>query len=291
MSSVCGRTYPIVRGTPILIVEDRSVFRLSDYRPSESISLGYQPRGSIVSFLMPWVPSITENRVGEGLYIELLAHLRQLPGSAPKRVLIVGAGDAGAGIQPLRDAADIAVLETDVYFAGTVAVIADGHDLPFADGSFDAVVLQAVLEHVADPVRCVAEAHRVLRDSGLVYAESPFMYPVRLGAYDFQRFSVMGHRRLFRQFREIRVGVIAGAGTALALSFRSFLLSLSAGRAYQAAVRMGAPFFVFWLKYVDRITVAKTHASDFACTSYFLGRRSTEPRSDAEILACYRKAS
>ena len=210
-SSECKSEYPIVGNTPILIVEERSVFRLENYSPRESISLGYEPRRPIVSLIHRWMPSITENRIGEQLYLELIRLLRQIPGEALKRVLIVGAGDSGEGIAALRAAPDILVFETDVYFAGTVVVIADGHDLPFLDASFDAVVLQAVLEHVADPVRCVAEAHRVLRDGGLVYAESPFMYPVHLGAYDFQRFSLTGHRRLFRQFHELKVGVIAGA--------------------------------------------------------------------------------
>ena len=283
----CERVYPIVRGTPVLIVEERSVFRLSDYGPSEAISLGYQPRWRAVSLLTRWMPSITENRVGEKLYAQLLKLLRGTPGDNPKRVLIVGAGDAGAGIEALRKSPDVVALETDVYFAGSVAVIADGHDLPFLDKSFDAVVMQAVLEHVADPVRCVAEAHRVLRNDGLIYAESPFMYPVHLGAYDFQRFSLTGHRRLFREFHELNTGVIAGAGTALALAFRSFLLTLSSNKRYQSLVRLIAPMLVFWLKYVDRVTAMKPHASDYACTTYFLGRKSPVPVTDASIIARY----
>ena len=289
ISASCGRVFPLVRDTPVLIVEEQSVFRLSDYRPSDSITLGYRPHRSFVSIIQRWGPSITENRIGEALYAELLVQLRRLPGEGPKRVLVVGAGDAGAGITGLRQAVDMLVLETDVYFAGTVVVIADGHDLPLRDGSVDAVVLQAVLEHVADPVRCVEEAYRVLREGGLIYAESPFMYPVHLGAYDFHRFSLIGHRRLFSQFKEVRIGVGAGAGTALALAFRSFLLSLSAVKSYQSIIRLLTPFLVFWLKYFDRATATKPHASDYACTTYFLGSKNTMRMTDAEIIGTYRK--
>ena len=79
-------------------------------------------------------------------------------------------------------------------------LICDANDIPFENGSFDGVVLQAALEHVADPYRCVEETHRVLKEKGLVYAETAFMQQVHGGRYDFTRFTRLGHRRLFRRF-------------------------------------------------------------------------------------------
>lgn len=48
-----------------------------------------------------------------------------------------------------------------------------GEPLPFAEGSFDAIVMKDLLEHVADPVAVVREARRVLRPGGLLFASSP----------------------------------------------------------------------------------------------------------------------
>lgn len=48
-----------------------------------------------------------------------------------------------------------------------------GEPLPFADESFDGVVMKDLLEHVADPVALVREVRRVLRPGGRVFASSP----------------------------------------------------------------------------------------------------------------------
>jgi SAM-dependent methyltransferase len=45
--------------------------------------------------------------------------------------------------------------------------------LPFADETFDGVVVKDLLEHVADPVALVTETRRVLRAGGVLFASSP----------------------------------------------------------------------------------------------------------------------
>jgi SAM-dependent methyltransferase len=50
---------------------------------------------------------------------------------------------------------------------------ASAYVLPFADASFDVVLSHALLEHLAEPQRAVAEFHRVLRPGGIVGVCSP----------------------------------------------------------------------------------------------------------------------
>jgi SAM-dependent methyltransferase len=45
--------------------------------------------------------------------------------------------------------------------------------LELADGSFDAIIIKDVLEHVDNPAALVREAHRLLRPGGRVFASSP----------------------------------------------------------------------------------------------------------------------
>lgn len=56
---------------------------------------------------------------------------------------------------------------------GPAYVIGDAETLPFRDGSFDAVVLAEVVEHLPDYRACYLEVRRVLRQEGLFLLSHP----------------------------------------------------------------------------------------------------------------------
>jgi SAM-dependent methyltransferase len=190
-------------------------------------------------------------------------------------------------MQPLFNDS-VALVETDVSLGGRTTIVCDAHDLPFADETFDAVVVQAVLEHVVDPSRCVQEIHRVLRSDGLVYAETPFMQQVHGGKYDFTRFTPLGHRRLFRYFAEIDAGAVAGPATVLAWSYWYFLRGFAHTRNGAQAAAVVARLTAFWLKYLDRLTVGWDSTQDGSWGCFFLGRKASTALSDRDLLALYR---
>jgi SAM-dependent methyltransferase len=121
----------------------------------------------------------------------------------------------------------VALVGFDIYGSENVQLIADAHQIPFADGTFDAVVIQAVLEHVLEPSVVVAEIWRVLKPNGYVYAETPFLQNVHEGAYDFTRFTESGHRWLFRDFELISSGPGNGPAAQLIWSASYFFWGLT----------------------------------------------------------------
>jgi SAM-dependent methyltransferase len=205
-------------------------------------------------------------------------------------VLVIGGGILGKGMQHLAGNPAIELVDSDVALGPRTALVCDGHDLPFADGSFDGVISQAVLEHVLDPVRCVAELHRVLKPGGLVLGETPFMQQVHMGPFDFTRFTHLGHRRLFRHFEEIESGASCGPGMALAWAWQYFLLSFAVRPLSRALLRGVAALTSFWLKYLDYLLIDRPGALDAASGVYFIGRRSEQPLSDRALVRGYRGA-
>jgi ubiquinone/menaquinone biosynthesis C-methylase UbiE len=224
-----------------------------------------------------WKPP---NRMAARGVARLLAELP--PGSL---VLVVGGGTVGNGTEALYDRPDVRVLSFDIYPSTLVQFLADAHKIPLPSGSVAAVVVQAVLEHVLDPRRVVAEIHRVLGQDGLVYAETPFMQQVHAGAHDFTRFTASGHRWLFRGFAELSSGAVAGPGTALLWSIDHLARALTHS---QLAGRL-ARVPLLWVRSLDKLADERA-GIDGASAVFFLGRRSENEMTPGEAVAYYRGA-
>jgi SAM-dependent methyltransferase len=94
--------------------------------------------------------------------------LRELLQAVTGRVLDLGGG-SGVARGYLRDDVVYVNLEPSPEWPAPAAgafVLGVGEQLPFADGSFDAVLSLWSLNHAADPAAVVAEARRVLRPGG-----------------------------------------------------------------------------------------------------------------------------
>jgi SAM-dependent methyltransferase len=218
--------------------------------------------------------------------VTAMAKAGELLSTVPSaRVLFVGGGGRWEGLDRFLAAAPTAqILNTDIYCGPYVHVLNDAHHLAFADDSFDMVITQAVLEHVLDPPVAVQEFWRVLKPSGLVLDDTPFLQPVHAGAYDFTRYTPVGQRALFKRFTQEDAGISAGPMSALRWSIEHAIRSLFRSRYPAVLFRpLTAP-----LGWVDQFNTR--YALDGCCGSYFIGRKSQSVASPKEIIAAYRGA-
>ena len=284
--AVCRAVFPIVNGVPILINDERSLFSIADFQAGRQTTLNVD-RGNLRQRFGRMLPGMGKNWKAEQNYGHLL---QLLSGHSPTPiVLVIGGGTGGVGFhyRMLRELS-VTLIETDVSFGPRTRIICDGHDIPFEDASVDALIAQAVLEHVVDPRRVVEEIHRVLSDGGFVYAETPFMHPVHLSPYDFTRFTCLGHRRLFRAFEGVESGAVSGPGMSLGLALQYCFLSFATGERSRRIVRVCTSLCLFCLKYLDHFLLNTPRALDAAAGYYFLGRKSNRILSDRELIQQWR---
>lgn len=82
---------------------------------------------------------------------------------------------------------------------GIRAVALDAHDLPFAAGAFDTVIIGELIEHVANPTLALAEARRVLTPAGAVIITTPSAYSLK----HFVAAAITGKERVHPDHRHI----------------------------------------------------------------------------------------
>ena len=121
-----------------------------------------------------------------------------------KRVLNVGAG--GPLAERIARLRGCRVVGVDLDPARRPDVVADVCDLRcFEDGSFDAVFLMEVLEHVPTPDLAMSEIHRVLAAGGQLVLSTPFLFEIHQGPHDYYRFTEHGLRHLLHGFDACRI--------------------------------------------------------------------------------------
>ncbi len=278
---------PVIDSTPILIFDERSVFSVNDFLSGkeDETKMNYhkvEAQKSLRKRLLRRAANALSNREAPVKWFSKEDAIRHICAEIPNpRILIVG-----AGILRLSGfAAEFTY--TDAAMVDGIEYVCDAHDLPFADETFDGVIAVAILEHVADPVRCVAEFARVLKPNGFVHAESPFLQPVHMGRYDFTRFTPLGHRRLFRGFESVKVGMALGPGSVLAWAIRYWILSLTDNITARKWLRAFGLLVTMPIRYSDVLFKNKVGAADAAGGSLFFGRKSDRIISDRELLAHY----
>lgn len=145
----------------------------------------------------------------------------------------VAPGDRYIGIDYYQTATEWYHTRPDVY--------GDAQRLPLVAGSVHCVLLLDVLEHLPDPDRCIAEAHRVLCSRGRLIVEVPFLYPIHDAPLDFHRWTPHGLVRL-AQRHGFRVESLEAFGAPAETA--ALLLNLAYARALMGWMERRSPLIV-----------------------------------------------
>ena len=187
--------------------------------------------------------------------------------------------DLGSGND--RRAPNVITLEIEAN--SNVDIVGDGHQLPFHDNVFDAIINEAVLEHVLEPKQIVDEIYRVLKPGGYVCAAVPFLQGFHASPHDYQRYTVPGFNHLFSAFIKIESGACAGPTASLHWIFREYVgLMLSFGNLLAAKI---ISLIIGWVTFpiilIDYILMINKHSHILASAVYFVGQKekttTTEP--------------
>lgn len=156
----------------------------------------------------------------------------------------------------------------------------DAHNLPFADSTFSLVICTAVLEHVADYRRAIAEIVRVVKPGGEVWIEIPWLFPAHPGdseqKADYVRLSASAYAREFAPFEMISFGSALGVGSALATilpEYFALFFSLRNHTIFYDNVRNLCTWLFFPLRWTDRILMGRRWHERIAGGFFFHGRK------------------
>lgn len=125
------------------------------------------------------------------------ACLASVPGEKGEGRWILEIGCGERQCEPYFTRRGFRYVGTDVDVRGRGPhLLADAHNLPFADGSFDLYTSMAVYEHLASPLLAALEARRVLAPRGTFFGTAAFVY----GFHDRASFNHMTHAGLLWTF-------------------------------------------------------------------------------------------
>jgi SAM-dependent methyltransferase len=181
------------------------------------------------------------------------------------------------GVYPIgRPRADTRLVTVDIQELDGADIVADAHDLHMIeDNSVDCVIAANVLEHVEQPHVCMAEFYRVIKPGGIVYIDTPFIFPFHAAPNDFYRFSHNGLEILCRDFDKVDGGFARGPASTmqvLLVHFLGMLFSFGFSPLYVAMTYVFS-WLLFWVKYLDVVLSRFEFAYILHTSAYFVGRK------------------
>lgn len=127
--------------------------------------------------------------------------------------------DIGCGEKPLRSMFAPYVTEhigldhqDSLHSKDNVDIFGSAYEIPKENECFDTVLCTAVLEHLEEPAKAIAEANRVLKKGGIAIYTVPFFWHLHEEPRDFYRYTKYGLKYLFEKnaFEIVEIKALSG---------------------------------------------------------------------------------
>ena len=174
----------------------------------------------------------------------------------------------GCGTQRL----DPDIINVDFVDFPHIDITADFSEaLPIKDQCIDGIVSMSVLEHMESPHLAAREIVRVLRRGGVLYVNTPFLYPYHAAPNDYTRWTLSGLSQLFGEEMEVvesgpRGGVFCVC-LITATHFIAQLLCCGSEKLYRLLNHLSLAVLAP-IKYFDFFTIKLPFTSNL-CPSFF----------------------
>jgi SAM-dependent methyltransferase len=210
-----------------------------------------------------WAPKLSVAELFPGIEEELGGYREYFKGN----VL-----NAGAGNRDIRPMIQGKLFNQDIptgLHNANIDILSPLDKIPVADGFFDCIICNAVLEHVENPEAVLKEFQRVCKPGGYLYLAVPFMQPEHLDPTDFQRYTLDGLKRLVRQhgFEVVKGEGVHSVYTTLGWIFLEWLQAANTFEHFLLKC-----FFFPYLK--RKIRGQRLHVHTLASTYRVLGRKT-----------------
>ena len=161
---------------------------------------------------LPKNPSIIRERLNPRLYDfsylmtrsfrQTMADFIDLTNKKKESLTIL---DLGCGYEPFKKLfpKNSNYIGVDMSLNSYADIIADNHQLPFKNNTFDIVIASEVLEHSSNEYQFIEELTRVSKNKALVFISLPFIFPEHGQPYDFQRLTKYKLKELFKNHKII----------------------------------------------------------------------------------------
>jgi ubiquinone/menaquinone biosynthesis C-methylase UbiE len=144
--------------------------------------------------------SLSKKYSRKNLYEWLDSEIEHLNASK-EDLAILNVGSGGEIYNHINTIGNCRILQIDNDPARNPDIVTNVCEMPmFDDGTFDAVFMMEVLEHVTEPQNALDEVFRVLKPGGVLVLSVPFIFPLHDEPYDFYRFTKGGLAYLLRRY-------------------------------------------------------------------------------------------